>query len=778
MENALRQFFKLLMVLGAALGVVAAIGVVAIAFAFINPRAAWNLVQHRVVPSDLNITWKTAEFKPDQRGHLHWNGTLHMRGVQIEKSDPHIALPIDELSINYSLSFFRPSTRLTIHELRMHSPGGGWYEAAADDVKNMRERNVYELERLLSERWAIFHRYVSIELLNISIQNFELRAKSEAPIVAQMSFENAQRNPKSDEIHFRVDMKRGKEWASTSGQIFTAQINSRNAWLQADFLSQSALLSGQFKVNLNSDSDGAGLSVLGKGTSIVDDERVQIEPDLKMSLTHPEWALFLKTPITGLHEPFEKISSASLEMHTPNAPGQWFSPEPSVVKMSAPLNILAVGPDILPALEKSCNCKWPRLRQVEASGRVWLKSYWAPAGDHYPYYEIGVRSEPTHNDLFNLELAGSLRRLHEHGRDTYVPTIDSSLNIKSFQRLREVLRSKGMALSAPFDEFEGPVSVTAKAPVTFSEHGSHTSVDFTTGLTSNVHSLKSEGHAEFDLNADRTVLDILLSFKLHSAMFDMPNLDLIRDFGRADTKPAEEKKKFKVRLTLAATTDEPNAVKLLSPLAVPHVPMTMEAVRTNKGDLSGYVKVEPFQAHYTKRDMIIEQLRILFDRRDDANYPVDGRLRFDSAQHRIFVGVSGTLRSPSIELKSEPSLSRTDIISVLLYGREMEHLNAAEKEMANAFESAVVDRTIGLFGLWTFVSRPVGNFKYDTEKKTYRATVLNSDGHYSEITSDWEERAQTELRKRLTSEWILVASWVPDPKQPKLGQVAFRWEKR
>jgi hypothetical protein len=773
-----RQFLRLLVALGAVIGLSAVTVLIAVVFAFVNPQGAWKLVQHRVVPSDLNVSWSKAEFKPDRHGRLHWSGVLHMQGVHIEKADPRISLPIDELSIAYSLSFFRPSTRLTIHELKMHSPGGGWYEAAATDVKNLRERNAYQILNMLSERWPFFRDHIGIESMSVILQNFEFRSQGEAPVVARFSFESGQKDRKKEDVYFRVDLKREKEWANLSGTILPSQINSEAAWLQADGVTQSRVLTGQFKMALNSNPQKAVLKAQGKGTATVFNQHVQLEPDLNFSLDQREWVLDLKTPVAGLPEPFEKISSVTLSVHTPNASGQWLSSEPSTVKITAPLNLLPVGSDLLPALEQSCNCKWPKQRQVEADGRLWLKSYWAPSGDHYPYYEINFKAEPTHNDLFNLQLAGSLRRLHEHGRDIDVPSIDSSLNIKSFQHLRDVLHSKGMSLSPPFDEFDGPVSVIAKAPVIFNGRGSHTSVDFTMNLASDVHALKTDGHADFDLNADRSILDILLSFKLHSAMFDMPNLDLIRDFGHVVSEPVAEKKKFKLRLTLAASTEEPNALKFLSPLAVPHVPITMEAVRTNKGDLSGYVKVEPFQAHYAKRDMIIEQLRILFDRRDDANYPVDGRLRFDSAQHRIFVGVSGTLRSPSIELKSEPSLSRSDIVSVLLYGRETQRLNAQEKDIANSFEAAMVDRTIGLFGLWTFVSRSVGNFAYDSEKKTYRATVLNSDGNYSEITSQWEENAQTELRKRLTSEWILVASWVADPKQPNLGQVAFRWEKR
>ena len=137
--------------LGAVIGLSAVTVLIGVVFVFLNPQGAWKLVQHRVVPSDLNVTWTKAEFKPDQRGRLHWNGVLSLQGVHIEKADPHISLPIDELSVAYSLSFFRPSTRLTIHDLKVHSTGG-WYEAAATDVRNLRDRNAYQIMHMLSER--------------------------------------------------------------------------------------------------------------------------------------------------------------------------------------------------------------------------------------------------------------------------------------------------------------------------------------------------------------------------------------------------------------------------------------------------------------------------------------------------------------------------------------------------------------------------------------------------------------------------------------------------
>src|SRR5262249_54500023 len=162
----------------------------------------------------------------------------------------------------------------------------------------------------------------------------------------------------------------------------------------------------------------------------------------------------------------------------------------------------------------------------------------------------------------------------------------------------------------------------------------------------------------------------------------------------------------------------------------------------------------PFDLIYLHRTMHIDQLRVILDDRESADYAIDGLLRIAATQYKITIAISGSLRSPLIKLSSEPGLSRSDIISVLLYDRTSDQLVSADRETVGSFESAISDRAIGLLGLWVFASTPIRSFSYNSLTKVYSATVRLSEGTTASIGTNWEEAAQLEVRKRVTRRWV------------------------
>jgi hypothetical protein len=180
-----------------------------------------------------------------------------------------------------------------------------------------------------------------------------------------------------------------------------------------------------------------------------------------------------------------------------------------------------------------------------------------------------------------------------------------------------------------------------------------------------------------------------------------------------------------------------------------------------------------------RRTVHVDQLRLLLDAQDGGDFPVDGRFHVDQTQYRIFVDVSGSLRSPFVHLSSEPYLPRSEIISVLLYDRTSDQLVAADAETAGSFEAAMADRAIGLFGLWAFASTPIRSFSYNPVTKVYSATVQLAGGVTAGIGTNWEEAAHFEVRKRVSKRWVLTASWSPsETDRSQVGKLILQWEKR
>jgi hypothetical protein len=246
--------------------------------------------------------------------------------------------------------------------------------------------------------------------------------------------------------------------------------------------------------------------------------------------------------------------------------------------------------------------------------------------------------------------------------------------------------------------------------------------------------------------------------------------------------PAPRKKAsdaFKVQMYFSVRTSSPGAIRLLSDLAKPYVPISVSVDRAANGDLTGNVSLEPFAISYLRREVRIEHLRVLMDERDPNTFPVDGRFRIDQTEYKVFIDIAGTIRSPSIRLSSEPYLPRNDIISVLLYDRTSKSLVSGDAETAGSFEAAMADRAIGLFGLWAFASTPIRSFTYNPVTKVYSATVQLADGLTAGVGTNWEEAASFEVRKRVSRRWVLTASWSPsEVSTNQVGKLVLQWEKR
>lgn len=235
---------------------------------------------------------------------------------------------------------------------------------------------------------------------------------------------------------------------------------------------------------------------------------------------------------------------------------------------------------------------------------------------------------------------------------------------------------------------------------------------------------------------------------------------------------------FKSRVFLEVKTEQPGAIRLLSPLAKPYVPVTVNLKAASRGEPSGYLRLEPFTLSYLRRKVAVEKLQISMAAKEEDAMPIDGKFRIDQTDYKVFIGVAGTLESPIVQLSSDPYLSRNDIISVLLYDRTSSELISADAETAGSFEAALADRAIGLFGLWAFATTPIKSFTYNPVTKVYSATVELGGGITAGVGTNWEQAAHLEVRKRVSKRWVLTASWSPSGEREQVGKLVLQWEKR
>lgn len=749
-----------------------------------DPQGAWDLVGRRFVPKDLQVEWQELNFSPVRVSGWTWQGTLEVKGLRIKKANPQFSVNTDRLFFRYTLTLFRPHTHLRVHELDLISVGG--FLQTSPPKEPSQELNPYQWSELIFGRLDLFNEYFSLERMSLEVTQFELRGAGD-PIVLSGLVSKAL-GAKSDPLKIQSLITRGQ-----------LKIASQIELLPRTSDSITPLVTGFVEVKKDTPQDGrldAKLNVtIQPSTDIVRIAahgpirygKVAIDPTAELRISRGDWSLDIHGNIEGLLRPFQKVTGVRLRLTTPMRRDQWLAPLPSGIEASASLGLLLVKPELRKTLNRLCRCEWPERRAVVANGKVWLKPLLEPRPERDLLLDAAISSEKTSNALLDLDLAGQIRIYSENGRYDLVPAVNSSLKIKSFQAAREILQSHGVLIPAPLDTLEGIIWVRAKSPLKFNPDFSETDVNFEVDLKSEKQIAKLNGQAGLKLKSKQRVLDVSLGLDIQKVLLELPPLDPILGIprlaldSRVQLKPTKrpgKKSAFRVNLTLAAHTLEPGALRFLSPLAEPHVPISIEAKRTTEGDLVGFLRAEPFRIRYLKRVVYVEQLRVVFDQREDADFSLDGRVRVDATQYKVWADISGTLRNPSVRLRSEPDLSRSDIISVLLYDRVSDQLVSADRETASSFEAALLDRAIGLFGLWAFASTPIRSFQYNPVTRVYTATVLLAGGVTAGIGTNWESSAQFELRKRVSRQWVLSASWAPGELESQVGKLVLQWERR
>ncbi len=112
-------------------------------------------------------------------------------------------------------------------------------------------------------------------------------------------------------------------------------------------------------------------------------------------------------------------------------------------------------------------------------------------------------------------------------------------------------------------------------------------------------------------------------------------------------------------------------------------------------------------------------------------------------------------------LRSEPSLPRDDIISLILYGKTSDRLASFEKESVGSTQAAINDRALGLFSIWAFASTPIESVSYDSNRKIYSANISLPGGISLNIGTNWEQVNSLSLRKYIANGWSFVTSYEP-----------------
>ena len=796
MRSFRRALIRLLLILTA---LVTVIGLTLGGFtwwAATHPDRAYALAQRYLFPPDLKITWGSVSFKPRRITWLHWAVDLDIQDLHVVKGTPRLDVPVELVGLSFELSVWRPATRADFARVTVRAPGRILYESSGESESTDEEpRSPFAMAKKYLDYLNVGARYATVNALDIDLHDVEVLKPGGDKIKIVVSLLKPPPERPASTIALRLSAESAAFKVNVTGEADASHLGSTEAPVlkaRVDFEGFKVKEGGDLVVNfaneiVNLTFDGE--VVYGTGASAL-----RFKPNLLLSITARLADLKLKTSATGLPAPIGKIDPIDAHLEIPVDTERLWSKDASKLTLTAPLPITFVDAQTRQLIEQGCACRLPIQLRTTVEGSLWLDALFSNPRVRRPGADVRVVIDPIKNSLFSLNLAARVEVAREKDQYLVEPTLESDAHLNSYKTLRNLLDKHNVLIPAPFDVLDGSVDVVAHNLVKRDEAGTETGVDVKLALGSEHQKIDLRSNVTLKLSPTLKNLDVLVKVLIDAFQIQLPPLEplaglppMAHDARVIMTPPKPEppapKKKpadaFKVQMTFAVKTTTPGSIRLLSELAKPHVPISVNIDRAANGDLNGQVQLEPFQISYLRRTVHVEHLRVLLDERDANTFPVDGRFRIEQTQYKVFVDVSGTVRTPSIRLTSEPYLPRNEIISVLLYDRTSKELVSGDAETAGSFEAAMADRAIGLFGLWAFASTPIRSFSYNPVTKVYSATVQLADGLTAGVGTNWEEAASFEVRKRVSRRWVLTASWSPsEVSTNQVGKLVLQWEKR
>lgn len=745
-------------------------------YAFTAPAEAFKIAQDYILPSDLQVTWTSVTFKPKSDDWLHWDIEWKAENLLVKKADPGVDLPIDSINLRFSISPW--GTPIRVHHFTFKATKPMAYAAGPSEPTP--EQNYYELINDYLEYLTMATDWIEFKHLDVAMD--ELKIYGDAGVSPTIIKLVLQKPQASKPLSLNVAVQEEKSYFVQVDGTYSRQRFDGKFALRADALALSQKIVGSFLEN------EFRFDLQGETTyAEKDKDPIRADSKIKLGLKAEGASITATGALTGLPAPFQKLPKIDLNLDIPFEEEKTWGSKPSTYRLKAPLTLYFISKEMRKPVEKTCQCRLPELLNMQSEGKIWLATYFAERTDgRAPLFDAKVDVDPLANKLFSLDLALSAKGFKENHEVLLEPALASALVVHSFQGLKTFLDGYGIMVPAPFHVLEGKIRVRADGPVTHNKDAYQIPVSANVALASKNQTVDFDTEAKVSVTKKMDAAHVAVNTLIHQIQIELPPIDPIRgipafvpDARIVEETPRKKKpgKQFKIEVDVSVKTEKPAAIRLLSHLAKPNVPITLD-VQVEGEKTSGFVNLEPFRIVYLKRATTVERFKLSLKAVKPGVYPLDGRLRFDQTQYKVFIDIGGTSESPQLQFSSEPYLDRADIVSVLIYDQTTAQLASGEAETAGNVNAAVADRAIGLFGIWMFASTPIRSFSYNRATGTYRATVLLADGVTAAVGRSEEQSTSLELRKRLSQRWVITASWGDNTNRDDVGKLTLQWERR
>ncbi len=760
-------------------------------FVFTHPKDTWAFVETRVLPKDLHITWQKLEFDGAYLGNLNFRVMTDFHGLLIQKENPRWEVPVGRLRLRTSV-FPRSNPKAVVHELILDAAEKVFWQGGPPAEEEAEPQNPFQILQKALHGVGKFQQWVQIEKLDANVADFEFRTFAGQPILLSLSAHQPDAKDQRDtlDLNAKVILPGKNEMRLTAvGALKQINSQSKSPFFEAllSFLGFDVKTEQTFKLTAR----GEAVDLVSHGPVFYKKDKlnIRLRPWLAATLEPSQSHVDLRFSAEGIPGPLVQLRDVQATADIPFEKDQFWSEKPTEFTVSGPFELFFIDKNMRRPIQKSCDCRIPEELHAKIEGRAWIATLFGKPKTKKEVLDAKLDLESVKNKLLSVDIKAAVRMQKEGDQYFFAPFLDGLLVVNSFQGLRQFLDAKNILIPAPVDKLEGTLRLVAKGPVENAESGWKFPIQFVADLASKGQSVKASAITNLHLLPDLQTLNIEVAARIQELYLQLPPLDPIRGIPRItpDSRILREPvsittakpSKFKVKIGVSVETVNPGAIRLSSEFAKPYVPLTLKIARDSAKDTGGFIRLEPFAIEYLRRRVNVENFRMDLSHIEKNVLPVKGRFRIDQNPYQIFIDIGGTVRNPLIKLSSDPDLSQDDIISVLLYGRVNDRLVAMEAETAGSVQAAMADRAIGLFGLWAFASTPIQSFSYNAVTKIYTATLKISDDLTAGIGTNWEETTSLELRKRISRQWVLTASWGPGPNEGEsIQKLVLQWERR
>jgi len=751
-----------------------------------NPQQAWKIVEQHILPEDMFITWKEIELHTKHLGGLNYHFEFKVEKLHLKKKEPLTDFPVDSIQLEFSILPFVDTQRVVVQRFVFKSTRSLMLKLGSS--KNEQAQNPFQNTQKIFKTFNQFKRnfnlqYVDIQLKELILEQSDNASKSMS-LVANM---NMKKMPRSMDIKFSLKSASDQTMIAT-GNIASLNSSGNGLLFKGEVKGESLGTQVNQKVEIKLSSE----SVMGFFSGSVyyktakTDIKASTATELKMNSKAINIDLKVQ-PIKGVSNHLASLRSLSARFKSEFVANRPWMENPSYVSVTAPIDIFFFEAKLKEQLERECACLLHNETILQVDGKIWLSKLVTRNTRKNKVGDFTAHIQSLSNKLFTLKAGARLEIEKLQNNYFFIPYLDVDLQVSHFLKLAKILAKKGVLIPAPLDILDGTISLKVNGPVKWSSISYSFPLQATVKLSSSNQFVDLQVDSDFELSSNFKSAQIATDVMINKLQLELPPLTPTQGKPRIIIdnrilRKAQLLRKcsgFKITLSYQIHTKVPDAIRLLSKYFKPYLPLSLNIQHSANKENSGFIRIGAFDIVYLRRKVHVERMSIDLTDVDKKIFIVDGRLSIKQTQYTIFIDVKGQASQPDILLSSVPYLSRSEIISVLLYNRTRNQLASSDVATVGHVGAAIADNAIGLFGIWAFAATPIKSFSYNSATRIYTATIELADGVSTSIGSNWEEEYQVALSKRVSRRWTITAAWLPaGVGKNEQTNLVLQWEKR